>query len=48
MLPDSARQFAETITLDRQELQIPVSLPFAGRELVPLAAGETLTWRFVG
>jgi dihydroorotase len=37
-----------TITLERQPLRIPPSLPFAGRELVPLAAGETLDWQFVG
>jgi dihydroorotase len=37
-----------TITLERKELQIPASLPFAGHELVPLAAGETLEWQFVG
>jgi dihydroorotase len=36
------------ITLKREELRIPASLPFANRELVPLAAGETLEWQFVG
>jgi dihydroorotase len=36
-----------TITLKRQELRIPASLPFADRELVPLAAGEALDWQFV-
>ena len=35
-----------TITLQRAEQVIPSALPFGGRELVPLAAGETLGWRF--
>ncbi|GIX35146.1 MAG: dihydroorotase [Lysobacteraceae bacterium] len=39
---------AGRITLQRAEQVIPASLPFGGRELVPLAAGETLGWRFVG
>ena len=34
-----------TITLERAEWRIPDALPFAGRELVPLAAGESLGWR---
>ncbi len=37
-----------TITLKRQQRRIPTSLPYAGSELVPLAAGETLEWQFVG
>ena len=37
-----------TITLERRPLRIPALLPFAGSELVPLAAGETLDWQFVG
>ncbi|MCK7595467.1 dihydroorotase [Pseudomarimonas salicorniae] len=37
-----------TVTLERAEQVIPASLPFGGRELVPLAAGETLGWRFTG
>ncbi len=37
-----------TITLERRPLRIPATLPFAGSELVPLAAGETLDWQFVG
>ena len=36
-----------TITLAREPSQIPAFLPFADRELVPLAAGETLDWRVV-
>jgi dihydroorotase len=36
------------VTLERAEQVIPASLPFGGRELVPLAAGETLGWRFAG
>ena len=38
----------DSITLKRQELRIPAFLPFAGSELVPLAAGEMLGWHFVG
>jgi dihydroorotase len=38
----------DSITLQRQELRIPQSLPYAGGELVPLAAGETLEWCCVG
>ena len=37
-----------TVTLERQRQQIPARLPFAGAELVPLAAGESLDWRWVG
>lgn len=37
-----------TITLKRQDWTIPESLPFAGTEIVPLAAGETLHWQVVG
>ena len=39
---------AGTVTLERAEQVIPASLPFAGRELVPLAAGETLGWQMLG
>jgi dihydroorotase len=38
----------DTVTLERAEQGIPASLPFGGRELVPLAAGETLGWRYLG
>jgi len=37
-----------TITLKRQDWTIPESLPFAGTEIVPLAAGETLRWQVAG
>lgn len=38
----------ETITLKRQPFVIPEQLPFTeGQSLVPLAAGEQLSWRFV-
>jgi dihydroorotase len=37
-----------TVTLERSAWQIPAALPYAGRDLVPLAAGESLGWRFVG
>ena len=34
-----------TLTLVRESFQIPEELPFGNTALVPLAAGETLTWR---
>jgi len=37
-----------TITLVRDPLVVPDELPFAGTAIVPLAAGETLDWRFQG
>ncbi len=37
-----------TITLVRREQCIPASLPYAGQELVPLAATETLDWSLLG
>ncbi|MBD8524899.1 dihydroorotase [Pseudoxanthomonas sp. CAU 1598] len=37
-----------TVTLEKVELRIPESLPFGEKQLVPLMAGETLGWRFVG
>lgn len=38
----------DTLTLVREDWQIPEKLPFAGAaEIVPLAAGETLPWRVV-
>lgn len=37
-----------TITLVRDALVVPDELPFAGTAIVPLAAGETLDWRFLG
>ena len=38
-----------TVTLERQVGRVPEKLPYAGDdELVPLRAGETVSWRFVG
>ncbi|MEQ6888229.1 dihydroorotase [Halomonas sp. CS7] len=38
----------ETVTLVREDWQLPESLPYAGGQtIVPLAAGETLSWKFV-
>jgi dihydroorotase len=38
-----------TVTLAREPWQIPASLGFIeGQAIVPLAAGETLDWRFLG
>lgn len=34
----------ETITLKRSDWQVPASIPFGDADLVPLAAGETLSW----
>ena len=36
---------SDTITLVRQEWTVPATLPFGGRELVPLRAGETIPWK---
>jgi dihydroorotase len=36
-----------TITLARQQWEIPASLPFAEGEIVPLRAGETCLWKLV-
>lgn len=37
-----------TVTLQRGVFDIPRALPYAGQELVPLAAGERLGWQLVG
>ena len=38
-----------TVTLERQVQEVPKDLPYAeDDELVPLRAGETVAWRFVG
>ncbi len=36
-----------TVTLERAETVVPVSLPAAGTSLVPFHAGETLEWRLL-
>jgi len=38
----------ETVTLHRGEFLIPNELPFGKETIVPLAAGETLGWKFGG
>ncbi|SFT81546.1 dihydroorotase [Halomonas saccharevitans] len=39
---------AETVTLKREDWQLPETLPYAGGQvIVPLAAGETLGWKLV-
>ena len=38
----------ETVTLHRGEFVIPNELPFGKETIVPLAAGETLGWKFGG
>ncbi len=37
-----------TLTLTREPNEVPHELPFDGTTIVPLAAGETLQWRFAG
>ncbi|WP_439859239.1 dihydroorotase [Pseudomonas sp. MBLB4136] len=36
---------SETITLVRQDWQVPASLPFGEQSVIPLRAGEPLRWR---
>jgi dihydroorotase len=36
---------SETITLVREDWQVPTSLPFGEQGVIPLRAGETLRWR---
>ena len=36
-----------TITLEKRDWQIPESLPFGSDKVVPLMAGENLTWKLV-
>lgn len=36
---------SDTITLLKQEWQVPPSLPYGLEKLIPMAAGETLSWR---
>lgn len=36
-----------TLTLQREDWQLPASLPYGEAELVPLRAGETLRWKAV-
>lgn len=38
----------DTVTLRRGVFEIPRALPYAGQELVPLAAGERLGWQLLG
>ncbi len=37
----------DTVELERASHVVPAAFPFDGDELVPLAAGDTLTWRLV-
>ncbi|MGB2325421.1 MAG: dihydroorotase, partial [Pseudomonadales bacterium] len=36
---------SKTITLVKEDWQIPSSLDFAGSTIIPLGAGETLNWK---
>ncbi|MEF9995425.1 MAG: dihydroorotase, partial [Burkholderiaceae bacterium] len=38
---------AEQVRLERQDWSIPAELPFGGKTLTPLGAGETLPWKLV-
>ena len=38
---------SEKITLVKENWQVPTSLPFAGDELIPLRAGQTMTWKLL-
>ena len=38
----------KTITLQRSEWTVPAELPFAGKTIVPLGAGEMLRWKLQG
>ena len=38
---------SEKITLVKQAWQVPASLPFAGDELIPLRAGQTIAWKLL-
>lgn len=35
----------ETVTLVRESWMVPESLPFGGSELIPLRAGQSITWK---
>jgi dihydroorotase len=35
-----------TVTLEREPVEVPASIPAAGSALIPFHAGETLRWRF--
>ena len=37
----------DSITLRKETWQVPESIPFAGDELVPLRAGQTMAWKLV-
>lgn len=39
---------AATVTLEREAWTLPESLPYGGDRLVPLRAGEPVSWRLVG
>jgi dihydroorotase len=38
----------ERITLEKQRWEVPAAYPFGEQQLIPLAAGEILSWRCVG
>ena len=37
----------KTITLSKQSWTVPDSYPFAGESLIPMRAGETITWKVI-
>lgn len=38
---------SDTITLQKQAWQVPEALPYAGDSLVPLRAGDSITWKLM-
>ena len=38
---------SETVTLEKRSWQLPDTLPYCGETLVPLRAGETLSWQLI-
>jgi len=38
----------DTVTLAKESWEVPASVPFGGEDLVPLRAGGSIAWKFVG
>jgi len=38
---------AEQVTLRKESWRVPDELPFVGTEIVPLGAGEEMSWKMV-
>ena len=37
----------DTVTLNKEEWQLPEAIAYGNDQVIPLRAGETLTWRLV-